>query len=112
MDWREGLSCVENMAPVSKLLKSINSPARIRSCRRAGTGGWVQGASRLDPGSEETGSRVIWVEVVGDITVFGGILGGMTAGTFGGLMAYASESRSSYVGVVVGGSAITVGCWC
>ena len=111
MGWREGLSCVENMAPVSKLLKSINSPARIRSRRRAGTGGWVQGASKLDPGSEETGSGVIWVEVVGGITVFGGILGGMTAGTFGGLITDASESRSS-CGVVVGGSAITVGCWC
>ena len=95
--------------PVSKLLKSINSPARIRSCRRAGTGGWVQGASKLDPESEETGSGVIWVEVVGGITVFGGILGGMTADTFGGLI---PESRSSCGGVVVGGSAITVGCWC
>ena len=90
------------MAPVSKLLKSINSPGRIRSGRCAGTGGWVQGASRLDPGSEETGSRVIWVEVVGGITMFGGILGGMTAGTFGGLMADASESRLSYGGVVAG----------
>ena len=70
MDWREGQSCVENMAPVSKLLKSINSPARIYSRRHAGTGGWVQGASRLDPESEETGSAgVIWVEVVGGITV-------------------------------------------
>ena len=103
---------MENMAPVSKLLKSINSPARIRSRRCAGTGGWVQGASKLDPGSEETGSGVIWVEVVGGITVFGGILGGMTAGTFGGLIPDASESRSSCGGVVVGGSAITVGCWC
>ena len=44
--------------------------------------------------SEETGSRVIWVEVVGGITVFGGILSGMMAGTFGGLMADASESAT------------------
>ena len=42
----------------------------------------------------------------------GGILGGMTAGTFCGLMADASESQLSCGGVVVGGSAITVGCWC
>ena len=47
------------------------------------------------------------MEVVGGITVFGSILGGMTAGTFGGLMADTSESQSSCSGVVMGGSAIT-----
>lgn len=97
------------MAPVSKLLISVNLPT-------TGTRGWVQGMRRLDPGSKESGSRVIWVVVVGSIIVFGGIFGRMAAGTFGmmtgifgGMMVDVSESQLFCSSIIVGESAIVVG---
>ena len=46
--WVNGPSHVENMAPVSKLLKSMYSPAIIRSRKHAGIGGRDEIGSGLD----------------------------------------------------------------
>ena len=74
-------SRVENMAPVSKVLKSMNSPAIMRSRSLAGTGGKDEvGSSVVSRGG---GLRVI---VVGSEVPGGGMVG---------INADASESWSS-----------------